>query len=100
MGRKPAPASSPRILWAAQPGRTEDLFVPAPTRHPRLAQGFEFPGGVGALSLLNLQLPPPLKGGHSSPQLVEEVSGWPGLAQRPWGTRSLPTSHTPNAYTP
>lgn len=34
---------------------------------------------MGALSLLNLQLPPPLKGGHSSPQLAEEVSGWPGL---------------------
>lgn len=33
-GRKPAPAASPRILWAAQPGRTEALFVPAPTRHP------------------------------------------------------------------
>lgn len=47
MGRKPAPASSPRILWAAQPGCTEALFVPAPTRHPRLAQGFEFPGGWG-----------------------------------------------------
>lgn len=47
MGRKPALASSPRILWAAQPGRTEALFVPAPARHPRLDQGFEFPGGWG-----------------------------------------------------
>lgn len=46
MGRKPAPATSPRILWAAA-GRTEALFVPAPTRHPPLAQGFEFPGGWG-----------------------------------------------------
>lgn len=75
MGRKPALASSPRILWAAQPGRTEALFVPAPTRHPRLDQGFEFPGGVGAPPLLNLQLPPLLRGSHSSPQLEEEIRG-------------------------
>lgn len=102
MGRKPAPASSPRILWAAQPGRTEAVFVPAPSRHPRLARGFEFPGGgEGVRGPVTANPPaPPLKGGHSGPQLAAEGGGWPGLPQRLWGAQSLPTSHTPHTYTP
>lgn len=62
----------------------------APTRHPRLAQGFEFPGGWGPPPLLNLQLPPPLRGGHSSLQLEEEVSDGQGYPRDPGGPLVCP----------
>lgn len=69
--------------------------------NPPLAQGFEFPGGgVGALPLLNLQLAPPLRGGHRRPQLEEEVGGRPGLPQKPRGACSLPVSHAPTRTHP